>query len=236
MGTLSKNWITEKHIDFEYKQYILLAYLSEVNEFFKENLLYPKFSELIDHYKQLMAIKENKQHFLSSLPKRIRKFDLNKLQIEYENIIEDDVIMKELETIVNYSMQQFEHYLAEGKKIFDFIEKHLTIFPVGIEPIHSKDAGYLLLQDGSNSEIRAYEYEIKLYEQSDVKHKAIYINYIDSYARSITTTMQSVKIELIRKNKTQATPATYAIETSLTFPYEEAFLPIAKRYLVKYIA
>lgn len=236
MANLSKNWVTEKTIDFEYKQYILLAYLSEVNGFFRENKLYPKLSELMDHYKQLLAIKENKQHFLSSLPRRIKGIDLNKLQVEYENIIEDDAVMKEIENIVNYSVPKFEHYIAEGKKIFDFIEKHLHIFPVGLESIRTKDCGYLLLKNGSSNEIKAYEYELKLFEQSDVKYKAVYVNYIESYEKSITTTMQSVKIELIHKNKTQGAPATYAIETSLTFPYEEAFLPIAKRQLVRYIA
>ena len=236
MANLSKNWITEKNIDFEYKQYILLAYLSDVNGSFQENKLYPKLSELMDHYKQLLTIRDNKQNFMSSLPKRIKGFDLNKLQIEYENIMDDDAVMKEIENIVNYSMPQFEHYISEGKKIYDFVEKHLHIFPVGLESIYTKDAGYLLLKNGISSEIKAYEYEMKLFEQSDVKYKAIAVNYIDSYEKSLTTTMQSVKIELIRKNKTQATPATYAIETSLTFPYEEAFLPIAKRYLVRYLA
>ena len=235
MTKLSKNWITEKNIDFEYKQYVLLAYLSEVNAFFRENKLYPKFAELMDHYKQLVAIKENKQHLISSFPRRIKGIDLAKLKIEYELPTADDKVMQEIENIVNYSMLQFEQYIAEGKKIFDLIEQNFKIFPVGLESIHSKQNGYLLLKNGSSSEIRVYEYELKLFEQSDVKYKAIYINYLDSYEQSITTTMQSVKIELIQKNKTQATPATYAIETTLTFPYEESFLPIAKRHLVKYI-
>jgi len=236
MSILGKNWITEKHIDFEYKQYVLLAYLNEVNRLFNESKLYPQLSELIDHYKQLIAIKENRENFISSFPKRIRLFDINKLKIEYENFIEDDAIMKEIQSIVDYSMPQFEHYISEGKKIYDFIEKDLNIFPVGVEPIYAKDKGYLLLRDGKGSEIRAYEYQVRLFEQSDGKYRGLHVNYVASYEKSITTTMQSVKIELIRKNKELPNPATYAVETSHVFPYEESFLPVAKRYLVKYVA
>ncbi len=60
MATLNKNWITEKAIDFEYKKYILLAYLKQVSQNFEENKLYPSLAELIGHYKLLISIKENK--------------------------------------------------------------------------------------------------------------------------------------------------------------------------------
>jgi len=236
MTTLSKNWITETHIDFEYKQYILLAYLKEVTEYFKENKLYPKLSELFDHYKQLIAIKENKQTILSSFPKRIKKIDIENMKIEYETFIADDTLMKEVESIVEYSAPKFEHYISEGKKIYDFIEKHISMYPVGVEPIYSKDNGYLLLQDGKNTEIRAYEYQVKLFEQSDIKYRGIYVNYIDTYKKNLTNTMQSIKLDLIKKLKKYPNPATYAMETEMIFPYEESFLPIAKRHLVKYIA
>jgi hypothetical protein len=236
MATLNKNWITEKHIDFEYKQYVLLAYLTEVNELFKGNKLYPKLSELIDHYKQLSTIKNNRQNIIDSFPKRLQQFNAQSLKLEYEKFMEDDTIMKEIQNIIDYSMPQFERYIGEGKKIYDFIEEQLNIFPVGVEPIHSRDFGYLLLKDGKNSEIKAYEYEIKLFEQSDIKYRGIYVSYIDTYTKSISNTMQSIKVDLIGKNKKYANPATYAIETSYVFPYEESFLPIAKRYLVKHIA
>ena len=43
MATLSENWITENHIDFEYKKYVLLGYLQKVKEHFNEQKLYPNF-------------------------------------------------------------------------------------------------------------------------------------------------------------------------------------------------
>ena len=47
---LSKNWITEHHLDSEYKRYVLLGYLKKVSEKFDQSLLYPHLSDLKDHY------------------------------------------------------------------------------------------------------------------------------------------------------------------------------------------
>ena len=51
MKKLSPDWITEKHIDFEYKKYVLLAYLQEVNMNFEKTHLYPFLADLVDHYR-----------------------------------------------------------------------------------------------------------------------------------------------------------------------------------------
>lgn len=59
--------------------------------------------------------------------------------------------MVELESIINFSIPQFEQHLAEGKKIYDFIESKLNIYPIGIVPLHT-DAGYLLLKNGDKNE------------------------------------------------------------------------------------
>ena len=39
MEFLNKNWITENQIDFEYKKYMLLAYLQHVSENFTDKRL-----------------------------------------------------------------------------------------------------------------------------------------------------------------------------------------------------
>ena len=40
MKTLGADWITDKHIDFEYKKYVLLDYLQDVNQNFEASKLY----------------------------------------------------------------------------------------------------------------------------------------------------------------------------------------------------
>ena len=231
---LNKNWVTEKLIDFEYKKYILLAYLKQVNSNFEENKLYPSLSELIEHYKLLISIKENKQNLIGSFPQRVQKFDAENFRIVYEKIIQDDAIMSEVENIINYSLPKFEHYLAEGKNIYDFIEEQLHIYPVGVIPLYPEQ-GYLFLKDGTNADTKVYQYQITVFEQSDEKYRGIHTEYIQSYSKSIINTFESIKTDLIRKNKKFPNPATFAIETEMVFPLEESLLPIAKRVLVKHV-
>jgi hypothetical protein len=45
-----------------------------------------------------------------------------------------------------------------------------------------------------------------------------------------------IKVDLIKQNKNLPSPATYAVESEVSFPFEETFLPVAKRVLVKKIS
>ncbi|MBN8704131.1 MAG: hypothetical protein J0M08_13770 [Bacteroidetes bacterium] len=231
---LSKNWLTENHIDFEYKKYILLAFLKEVSTDFESQKLYPSLSALIEHYKQLMTIKENKQNLLNSFQQKIQSFDFEKMKIKYEIIVEDDTVMNELESIIDYSLPQFEKYLTEGKKIYDYIENNIQISPVGILPLNI-EAGYLLLSDKKKTNV--YEYEITIFEQPDEKYRAIHTSYIKSYEVGLTTTYEAIKSELIKESTVMPLSAAFAIESKISeLPIEETFLPIAKRSLVKYVS
>lgn len=234
MKSLSANWITEKHIDFEYKKYILLAYLQEVSQNFEENRLYPVLSELVSHYRNTLSLKENKNHLFEQFPGRIEKADLESMKLIYKKIVKDDALMKEIECIIDYSLPQFEKQLNIGKKIYDYIEEHLTIMPVGVVPLYAHE-GYFLLKDGLNKDTKVYEYQITIFEQPEEKFRGIHTNYITSYSKNFINTFESIKTDLIRNNSKLPNPATYAIETDMVLPLEETFLPIAKRALVKYI-
>ena len=61
MKQLSETWFVEGYIDFELKKYTLLAYLQQINKYFNENKLYPQLADLIFHYNNLQALKENKK-------------------------------------------------------------------------------------------------------------------------------------------------------------------------------
>ncbi len=235
MDHLSKNWITEKHIDFEYKKYVLLAYLQNVSELFTENKLYPHLSELVAHYRNVLALKENKQNLFDSFPERMTQADFRNLKVIYEKLLEDDQLMREIEGIINFSIPHFEKYLNEGKKIYDFIESRLSIYPVGIVPLQLNE-GYLILALPDASETRVYEYQITLFENPEEKYRGIYTQFVTSYRKSLVNTFEHIKSELIRYHKKLPNPATYVIESGLAIPLDETFLPMAKRALMKFVA
>lgn len=235
MDRLSENWITEKHIDFEYKRYVLLAYLQHVSEQFEEVRLYPALSELVNHYRNLVALKENKKNLLDSFPEKLTQADLNNFKLVYEKLCEDDKLMQELQSIIEFSIPQFQKHLSEGKKIYDFIESKINIFPVGIMPLNF-DAGYLMLKSGHLNETRIYEYQITIFEQSTERYRGISMQYIASYEKTLNNTYENIKRDLLLFNKNLPNPATYVVETELVLPIDDTLLPLAKRTLVKYIS
>lgn len=235
MERLNENWITENHIDFEYKKYLLLAYLQHVSERFTETKLYPALGELVQHYRNLVSLRDQKKNLFDSFPEKLTQADLNQFKLVYEKLSQDDNLMLEIESIIEFSIPQFQHYLSEGKKIYDLIESKINIFPVGIMPIHY-DAGYLFLKSGKGRETRVYEYQLTIFEGSEERYRAISLQYVTSYEKSLGNTYENIKHELLLFNRNLPNPATYAIETELILPIEETLLPLAKRSLVKFIS
>ena len=79
MEKLSKDWLTQGLVDFEYKKYLLLAYLQTVKKSFSKVELYPFLSDLVFHYRNLVAVKENKALIRDSFPKEISLEEFKKL-------------------------------------------------------------------------------------------------------------------------------------------------------------
>ena len=235
MKTLSETWFADGYIDFELKKYTLLAYLQEINKYFNENKLYPQLADVIFHYNNLAAFRENKKYLQEQFPKKLSVIQLEKLQLLYEQMIEDDELMQELEDIINYSAGKMQSTITNGTEIYEFVEDKLTIFPVGLLPLEINE-GYFFLSEGSYRDTRVYQYRLSFFEKRDEKYRTIKTEYIDNWERNLVNTYENIKAELLRLKKDLPNPAVYSIETSLTFPVDETLLPIAKRTLVRYIS
>jgi hypothetical protein len=232
MSKLSPHWITENHIDFEYKKYVLLAWLQEVDMHFEQVRLYPPLAELVEHYRSAKALKESKQHLSDSFSQRLQGMDLENFKVLYEKISSDDRLMEEIENILDFSLPRFAHALEEGKKIYEFVEKGTQIVPIGLVPLHS-DTGYLFLKGGKSANTEVYEYEVTIFEQPDDKYRALHTSYVTTYSNSFIHTYVSIKTDLIRGNSRLPNPAVYAVETEMHIPFTETFLPVAKRLLMQ---
>lgn len=232
---LSDNWLTEKHIDFEYKKYVLLAWLQHVSERFEETRLYPALSELVKHYRNLVSLREQKKQLYGAFPEKLSQADLQQFKLVYDKLTGDDQLMQELEQIIQFSIPRFEQQLSEGKKIYDLLESKLRIQPVGIVPLHT-DAGYLFIANGTQKETTVFEYQITIFDQPDERYRAISLQYVAAYERTLRNAYENIKQDLLRYNSHLPNPATYVIESGLTLPLEDTLLPMAKRYLVKYLS
>lgn len=235
MKTLSETWFTDGYIDFELKKYTLLAYLQHVNSYFNQNKLYPELSDIIFHYNNIIAFRENRKFLQDSFPRQLSDINIQKLQLEYEKIIEDDEMMKELEEIVHYAAQKIKLTILNGTEIYEFVEATLAIEPVGILPLDVNE-GYLLINDGRFNTTTAYEYHLTIFEKHDEQFRGIRTDFISEWIRTVSNSCENIKAELIRNRPQLPNPAVYNIQTTLVYPLEETLLPVAKRSFVKYIS
>ena len=235
MSNLSETWFADGYIDFEQKKYALLAYLQQINRYFNENKLYPQLGDVIFHYNNLVAFKENKQFLQQQFPKRLTAVNMERLQLLYEQMIADDELMQELESIIHYAIYKMNGTIREGTEIYEFVEYNLNITPVGLIPLDTQE-GYFFLCDGRYQDTMVYEYRLSIFERHDEKYRGIHTQYIDTFAKNLVDSCENIKISLIRQRKKLPNPAVYRVETNLVFPVNETLLPIAKRCLVKYIA
>jgi hypothetical protein len=235
METLQQNWLTDGLIDFEYKKYLLLAYLQQTTRNFDEKKLYPKLSELMEHYGNLKLFREKKVSVSKDFPKQVSKLDFEKFKVEYKQLFTDDELIKEIDAIVEFAMPEIEGKLGLGKELYEEVEDRLEVFPVGILPLRT-DEGYFFLSDYLKKLVNVYFYRITIFENLQEKFRGIHTQFLFNYNTSVSDSYESVKYKLIEEHRNLPNPAAYAVEFKYSYPLTETMLPVAKRSLVRFIS
>jgi len=235
MENLSKDWLTQGMIDFEYKKYMLLAYLQTVRASFGRVQLYPFLADLVFHYRNLQAIKDNKTLIRESFPKEISLEEFHKLELSYRQLIEDDAVMSELESIIEFALPQIRESLDQGTGIYEYVESNCMISPVGVTPLYARE-GYLFVTQPPEKETSVYRYQVSFFEGSQEQLRSLNVQFMESVEKNFVNTYESIKLSLIRKFKDLPNPATYLILSKARFPFTETLMPVAKRMFVKHIS
>lgn len=236
MQTLNANWFIEVPIDFEHKEYQLLAYLRQINIHFNKTRLYPNLNDLIFHYNNLKKFKQDKTMLESGFPVRLSNIDVAAVKVTYEKILNDDAMMQEIEQIIAYAAGKIKPAIKEGQEIHDFVTRHLAISEVGMRPLYPFH-GYLLLRNGDEKGVRVYEYQVTLFESHQEKYRGIHTTYITKYERHfVYNTPEAIRKDLIHTRRELPNPAVYQVESDITFPVENTLLPLAKKTLIKTIS
>jgi len=235
MEKLSKDWLTQGLIDFEYKKYLLMAYLQTVRNSFGKVELYPFLADLVFHYRNLQALKENKALIRDSFPKELSVEEFKKLELSYRAMIEDDAVMSELETIINFALPQIKESLQEGSVIYEYVESQCEISPIGVTPLYAKE-GYLFVTQPPEKETTIYRYQMSIFEGSQEQLRSLNTQFIERVEKSTLNTYERLKLDLIKKFRDLPNPAAYLILAKMKFPFSETLMPVAKRLFVKHIS
>ncbi len=235
MEKLSKDWLTQGLIDFEYKKYLLMAYLQTVKNSFGKIELYPFLADLVFHYRNLQALKDNKALIRDSFPKELSLEEFKKLELTYRAMIEDDVVMSELETIINFALPQIKESLQEGSVIYEYVESQCEISTIGVTPLYANE-GYLFVTQPPEKETNIYRYQMSIFEDSQEQLRSLNTQFIECVEKSTMNTYERLKLDLIKKFKDLPNPAAYLILAKMKFPFSETLMPVAKRLFVKHIS
>lgn len=115
MQFLSTNWYMESPIDFEHKQYLLFAYLQNVDFQFVNKKLSP-------HLLHLEKIIDELNSFEDSYYKIVKDFDKNRYIYFQDNSKlhgENDNLIVEIKEIVKFSKPQIKNRIDFGYKILE---------------------------------------------------------------------------------------------------------------------
>lgn len=235
MVNLTNNWITEGHIDFEYKKYLVLAYLKQTQDTFAENKLYPQLSELLNHYKSLIDYKNGSHTIEFGSQKRISSLDFLNTRVIYETSLPQHELIDEVNRIIDFSIPLFYSTICDGKELFLKFESLLSIQSIGIKPLNLNE-GYCILKDVESNQLEVFYYALSFYKAGLDNNRILHTRHIASFKQNVKWNPESTKQYLISQNKELPNPAVFYIESRETLPFVETYLPLAKRYLVSKLA
>lgn len=235
MVTLTNDWLTEGLVDYEYKKYILLAYLKDVKQRFHSSELFPFLSDLVFHYRNLQNVKQNKELLYENFPKSISKADFRKLEFTYERIAKDSEVMGQIEDIIAFALPQMQDAIDFGKELYEFVEENMEVEPVGLTPIYASE-GYFFVNQDASRKVSIYRYQLSVFERSDEKYRALNTTYIAEDFSDFSRSYEQIKLDLSRSYWELPNPATFLVVSKFKFPFVETVLPVAKRILVRTLA
>ncbi|HEU5145272.1 MAG TPA: hypothetical protein VFT90_01095, partial [Chryseosolibacter sp.] len=227
MEKLSKDWLTQGLIDFEYKKYLLLAYLQSVRKSFDKVELYPFLADLVFHYRNLRSVKENKTLIRESFPKEISPEEIRKMELRYRELVEDDAIMSELDAIIEFAIPRIQESLQEGTVIYELVESQCEISPIGVTPLYANE-GYLFVTMPPEKETNVYRYQVSIFEDSKEQLRSLNTQLLEVIDKDRLYPYERIKLDLIKRYRDMPNPAAYLLISKMRFPFSETLMPVAK--------
>ena len=249
MKKLQKDWLTQDLIDLEYKRFVVLAYLQNVQQHFSDKKIYPDLTELRDHYENSLRFRNRKGTLSASFPKDATGIDPESLTVRYQARQKEDEYMAEIDSIIDFALPRFSQTLTKGQQMARELEANLTLTPIGMLPLR-RDEGYLFLHWTSHSQTHIYYFNLtrtglKLPGITSLQHsktntapvdiQLIRTRYIDSVRKGIGLTYETLKLELIRRRPYLPNPATFMVESKRRLPLTETLLPMAERLVERQV-
>lgn len=229
------DWLTDPPLDFEHRQYTLLAYLQAARRNFSQHKLYPDLSDLQRRCQQARTFQATRQALADRFGQRVTGVDLTTCSLTYQSDFSESMPMRELSDILDYAIPRLQGAVLEGEVLCGEIEDDVRVSPIGIVPLQRSE-GYLFVHESTQRQVRVYEYQLLFFNDEVPPSRQLRTTPIDVLTKNVSTTFENLKLELVRRRRHLPNPASYLIESRWPYPLEETLLPVARRKVVRAIA
>ena len=229
---LPSDWLTGGILDAEYKRYILLAWIKQVERDFREVKIYPGLGNLIEQHRELQSFQSEQKHWHHKLRGSLKGLNFASRRMIYEHFTAHPELQSYLDELLSFAIPQIEKAMANGRHLYEIVEEDLKLEPVGVQPLY-RDEGYLFMYDESLKTVNNYRFSKSNIIINGEPHVRIKIDPVERVKKSLNETFENMKLRLTREFPEWPNPAVFLARMSYTFPLHEAALPIARRRLTR---
>ena len=232
---MNTDWMFEKPIDREYKEYKLLSYFQKMGEKLDKLELYPGFIELSLHLMNVQALMRDgkivyTEKKLNNIDDEIMVKDLKVKSIP--EMTRDE--MTEFRDILSFSAPRIMEYFNVAKSVwtivFDSLDMKIKRNKKNI--LHPK--GYFFYTESTTKKTYVWECLIKKETRTNPQ-RMTNINLIYSDEKKDLTITKIIDMFSNVDSEKQKTLPIVEMTVNGEFPLEETLLPLFKRKLISYM-
>jgi hypothetical protein len=232
---MKTDWMFDKPIDQEHKEYVLLSYFQKMGEKLDKLELYPGFIELSLHLANAQTLIKDKKILYTD--KKFKTVDDELLVMDLK--IKDLPPMTsdehaEFIKILSYSTPKLHEYFDIAKSVWETVFDNVIVkVKKNIDNITLK-TGYFYYENNITNVLYVWEYEKKPAAKGSPENKLI-INLIYSDEKKDLTITKIIDMFSNVDSEKQKILPIVEMTVNGEFPLEETLLPLFKRKLISYI-
>lgn len=233
---METDWLFEKPIDQEHKEYKLLSYFQKMGEKLDNMELYPGFIELSLHLASIQTLIKDKKLIYTD-----KKFDT----------IDDELLVKDLKikNVPEMTQEETQEFISilkfSAPRLLEYFNVAKSVWSVVFETIEvkikknkknlSKNKGYFYYNETKTNNLYVWEYNVMPAARGSVEKKTL-VNLIYSEPKGKLTMPKIINtFSQWNGEDERTTLPVFEMKCSDIFPINETLLPLFKRKLISYI-
>lgn len=211
---LDSDWISSAPIDFEYKQYKLLAYEQLLKEQIKSKKLYPVFLSLLENLKYANDFIKGIDDIKNAIKHPVG-LDLKNQKIIYDQPHTDEAVEEYLK-IATFGYDIMNSVYSEFKIIYDDVDKSIEIAGKRNSYLFDHISGFLVVRYGIKTSYYKYVVNQEIYPEPS---HILGLDRLDE---------REYHQKILTKN-------VFDVFLSDEYPLDETAMPVFKRKFLRYI-